>query len=1003
MRKILFILTLYLAFNDTLESQVLVSDSLALVDLYNSIEGQNQDLENWLSPSIPVNEWEGILVNSFTKRVTNIDLRNIEGGIIPESFNDLSGLSNIFFSECTFQGQIDGNGFPEMEFLHLSSTPNLNVINVGSLTKLISLTLSGMQFLDYPDYTNSFNLDQLSISKTNLDTVYGFESNPNITSLILSENQLTKIPDLSMLDLFQLKLDQNPLDVLPDLTSLSSLSQLTLANLGLNELPDLSNFESLQVLDAKNNNLTSFPNINNNPILFRLFLEGNSISEVPKIENFPDLETLLLHENKIEQVGGFNNLPSLLQLNLTDNLLDTIPGLENLTGLQSLFLGENKIKYLQSLSNLLFLESLILGENELIDLPSFEDNSNLILLNAVDNQLTKIPELPPGLNSFILTLSRNKIPLIELEKVYDYNITTLTFFYTGQDVTPEIIIEKPSIYDSNVIMRIDLDGEFSDYTWYKDLFPIEGYTNVTSPILSIDSMDFDDKGLYYCNIQNTLLDELNYSSQVHELQIFGQDSLGGLYIYDQLIVEYENESTSELRDSLRLEFDATLVDQCQCGDFLELWEFQSLADHPIELDSLGEKIFITDPNEIKKKAKRRPKVNEAAFNYPMDLGSESLNRSISLKESAEKKIVFEEELIMDKPKLILIDTGIDSLHSLDNFYWTNDEVNDSENCLEGDINGYNFIDESGNTVERENGHGTHLAGIITEGYNSEFELINAKVFGDDGYGELFDAICAIYYGIENKADIFNLSWGYYGAPVNILENAIRRAGELNNALVIASAGNGIDGIGVNISDKQHFPGSFNLDNIITVAAWDYGTLDLASFSNYSDSLVHIAAHGVDVQPNGFGTKSGTSQAAAVVSAAAMCLKIDNPDFGYHELKDELLANGIESNNLFGETKSASYLASCNSGIWTHIEEEDLRHTLKIYPNPTYDRISVELPSNLKAVGQINIFDLQGRKIMSERIRAERNHTMNLQSFPAGCYIVYVEGIDFLMKQIIIKQ
>jgi len=281
------------------------------------------------------------------------------------------------------------------------------------------------------------------------------------------------------------------------------------------------------------------------------------------------------------------------------------------------------------------------------------------------------------------------------------------------------------------------------------------------------------------------------------------------------------------------------------------------------------------------------------------------------------------------PTLILIDTGIDSIHNLESTFWTNDEEDDLENCQIGDIHGYNFISKNGDIYEKENGHGTHLTGIITEelGIHDGYDIINARVFGDDGYGELFKAVCAIYYGIENEADVYNLSWGYYGAPVTILENALKRT----EGIIISSAGNGIDGIGVDITQEEnyHFPASFKLENMISVAALDAYDRTLAPFSNFGDSLVQIAAYGVDIAPSDdYSIKSGTSQAAAAVSAAALCLKMDNPDWSVEEIKQEILNNVNHSNSLDGKVSSSGYLGNCLNGKITHTNNHQHRSSEK---------------------------------------------------------------------------
>src|SRR5690606_23110403 len=67
----------------------------------------------------------------------------------------------------------------------------------------------------------------------------------------------------------------------------------------------------------------------------------------------------------------------------------------------------------------------------------------------------------------------------------------------------------------------------------------------------------------------------------------------------------------------------------------------------------------------------------------------------------------------------------------------------------------------------DNGHGTHVAGIIgaldntigIKGVAPEADLFAIKVFSHDNTGSLIDVIRGIDWAITNKMDIINLSLG----------------------------------------------------------------------------------------------------------------------------------------------------------------------------------------------------------------------------------------------------
>ena len=219
-----------------------------------------------------------------------------------------------------------------------------------------------------------------------------------------------------------------------------------------------------------------------------------------------------------------------------------------------------------------------------------------------------------------------------------------------------------------------------------------------------------------------------------------------------------------------------------------------------------------------------------------------------------------------------------------------------------DIVGWDFAGNDNDPRDRQ-GHGTHTAGVIgasgnnargVSGMNWKVSLMPVKIFGDAGDPTSISALAAaIRYGARAGADVSNNSWGYYGGFVgDPIYSAIAYAGR-KGQLFVAAAGN--DGLSNDFSRYRAYPASYNLSNVLSVAATnEYGWL--ASYSNYGGYNVDIAAPGsniVSTIPGGrYASYSGTSMATPFVTGAAALLLSQNPNRTPTELKS-LLARGAD--------------------------------------------------------------------------------------------------------------
>lgn len=213
----------------------------------------------------------------------------------------------------------------------------------------------------------------------------------------------------------------------------------------------------------------------------------------------------------------------------------------------------------------------------------------------------------------------------------------------------------------------------------------------------------------------------------------------------------------------------------------------------------------------------------------------------------------------------IIDTGVDYSHSdIDSNIWKNQDeitgngIDDDRNGFVDDYQGWDFTrcdgyDFFGNCLGKEedndpfdnNGHGSHVAGIVaSEGNNYEGTIgvawqcaavMPVKVLARDGFGSLSDIARGIVYARNNGAKVINLSLGGSGFS-RLLKETIHEISR-QGVLVVAAAGN---------SDQNAvWFTPAKLPDVITVSATDHND-GRTAFSNFGEKI-DVAAPGGDCQ------------------------------------------------------------------------------------------------------------------------------------------------------------
>lgn len=181
----------------------------------------------------------------------------------------------------------------------------------------------------------------------------------------------------------------------------------------------------------------------------------------------------------------------------------------------------------------------------------------------------------------------------------------------------------------------------------------------------------------------------------------------------------------------------------------------------------------------------------------------------------------------------------------------------------------------------ENGHGTHVAGIIAAkdnaigviGVAAGAIVVSVRVLNRSGSGTYSGVIAGVNYVAANgvRGDVANMSLG--GGVSQALDDAVLTASaKVEFAL---AAGNESD------DANNHSPARVNGANIYTVSAMNSNDY-WASWSNYGNPPVDYCAPGVSIlstyKNDGYATLSGTSMAAPHVAGLLLLGKVNTDGF-----------------------------------------------------------------------------------------------------------------------------
>ncbi len=256
------------------------------------------------------------------------------------------------------------------------------------------------------------------------------------------------------------------------------------------------------------------------------------------------------------------------------------------------------------------------------------------------------------------------------------------------------------------------------------------------------------------------------------------------------------------------------------------------------------------------------------------------------------------------------------------------------------------VDNDG-SAQDDNGHGTHVAGIIgavannargVAGIAPGAKLMPIDVFGyyETGTDTVFGALTsevieAISYAVVNGADVINISLG--GADYDsAFEEAIDDAVSADRVVVAAAGNKGENGI--------HYPSDFN--SCISVIGTDWDDCK-ASYSNYgddkdicapggdtnaapeTDSLILSTYYDPSTHTSGYAWMDGTSMASPMVAGVTALMLSANPGLTVSQIKNILYTTAVDlgipghdEETGFGRINAAAAVAAAAGTIYTPV-------------------------------------------------------------------------------------
>ncbi|WP_203295245.1 S8 family serine peptidase [Luteirhabdus pelagi] len=361
--------------------------------------------------------------------------------------------------------------------------------------------------------------------------------------------------------------------------------------------------------------------------------------------------------------------------------------------------------------------------------------------------------------------------------------------------------------------------------------------------------------------------------------------------------------------------------------------------------------------------------------------------------------------------IAVLDSGVKYDHpELAGRLWTNeDEVMDGTdtdgNGYIDDVNGWNFAYGTNDGTD-DVGHGTNIIGLLASnsdngtayaGINWSCKVMNVKMLNsDNAYLSGAWAVDAIYYAVDNGADIINMSWG--GGAFTPLQEAIQYAA--SNGVVLTACMMNFD------NDTPFYPAAY--PETIAVGAIDpdgdrsspffwsatsgsnYGPhIDLIAPGNYTYNITHTSNSNYNVY------WGGTSQAAPHAAGVASLLLAQNPSLTPSQVRDALNNTADDETGDPSEDTAGFDIYYGNGRLNAFKALQEVLSTpryntsdVTVYPNPVATSGRVFIYDDTFKIKEVSVTGLLGNEILKADVVVQGNTSyFETNNLSAGLYLL----------------